>query len=370
MHYSGARVPGGLLRHVEILAAGQRRDGHDVDLVLSPAADVDAVAASGEAAGARVARLRVRGKGDLPGLLELRRLVAAARPDVFHLHLSSPIEGVPVLLAARQGGARSLVTTEHAPTWFPLERPWSRPVKRAAGRLLDACIAVSASDARFLEREFAVSPDLLRVVPNGVPPLDALPAAGEARARLGLAPGGLVVGYLGALEEKKGVFDLLRAAGHCGLDGLTLVLAGTGGAEAELRLRSAQLSCPALLPGPVSDTAAYLAALDVFVLASHQEAMPLALLEAMSAGRAIVATRVGGIPEAIEDGVSGLLVPPQAPAELSGALERLGDAALRQRLGERARQVALERYTAAGMVQGVHAVYEEVLGRRAPQEGE
>jgi glycosyltransferase involved in cell wall biosynthesis len=365
MHYSGARVLGGLLRHVEILVRGQRQAGHDVDLILSPATAVDPVAAAGEADGARVTRLGVRGKGDLPGLLRLRQQVAADRPDVFHLHLSSPIEGVPVLLAARQGGATTLVTTEHAPTWYPLERPWSRRVKRAAGRLLDACIAVSASDARFLETEFGVSPSHLRVVPNGVPPPNNLPGPKEARAHLGLSGGGPVVGHLGALEAKKGVFDLLRAAGQCNLEELTLLLGGAGSAEEELREESSRLPCTTVLAGQVRDTATFLAALDIFVLASHQEAMPLALLEAMATGRAIVATRVGGIPEAIEEGVSGLLVPPRSPQELARALERLGrDADLRRQFGERARQVAGERFSASGMVRRVNAVYREVLGQR------
>jgi len=362
MEYAGAAVPGGLLEHVRLLASGLAGAGHEVRVVLPPAGAVDEPAGRCASAGAAVTRLTVTGKKDLAGMAKLRALVSRERPDIFHLHLSSPIEAVPAMLAARYGGARHIVTTEHAPTWHPLERRYSRAVKKAATRALDAVIAVCASDAEFLADRFGVPRQLIRVIHNGVAPVTDLPQAEEARRALGIDPrAGLVVGFAGALEESKGVGDALEACRRCGVEGLVLVLAGDGGLMTSLRRLDPAPAFRLILPGRLDGIGLLLAAIDVFLLPSHSEAMPLSLLEAMAAGRPIVATRVGGIPEAIEDGVGGLLVPPGAPSDLAAAIARIAaDRPLALRLGEAAK-AASERFTAARMVAETEGLYRGVM---------
>ncbi len=364
MLYAGAEILGGLLGHVATLADGLVAAGHDVHLVLSPAAAVDALVHDQAAAGARVTRLTVRGKGDLAGFLGMRRLVARDAPDIVHVHLASPTEAVPALLAARLGGARHIVTTEHSPAWSPLRRPHSRAVKRAATRLLDAVIAVSASDARALRDEFAMPEAILTVIPNGVPPIGPLPPRDEARARLGLpVVGATIVGYVGALEAKKGLRDLVAGAARSGLPGLVLALAGEGSLAADLAGAAARLPFRLLLLGRVQEVRTFLAALDIFAFPSHQEAMGRALLEAMAAGLPIVATRIGGIPEALQQGAAGLLVDPARPDQIAEALGRLArDRDLARRLGSAARAAAERDYGADLMVRRVEALYHAVLG--------
>ncbi len=362
MQYAGAEVMGGLLAHLSVLTGGLADGGHSLHVVLSPAPGADPAARECESAGATVTRLAVRGKTDLGGMVSLARLVARESPDILHAHLSSPVEAMPALLAARLGGARHLVTTEHAPTWFPLERRYSGMAKKIIGRLLDAVIAVSESDARFLRDRFHLPEALVNVIPNGVRGPGPLPSREEARARLGLPRhGSVIVGYLGELEPKKGILDLVEAAGGCGVRDLILVLAGEGSLLPRLEHRAAGLPFRLIAKGRVEDPRAFLAALDLFVLPSHQEAMPLALLEAMSAGLPVIASRVGGIPEAVQDGVSGLLVEPSSVPQLAQALERLvRDSARARRLGEEARKIVGDRFSADRMVRRVQDLYERV----------
>jgi len=358
MQYAGARVPGGLLEHLRILATGLAATGHEVSVVIPRATALDPVAGRCEAAGAAVTRLTVEGKTDLPGMAKLGALVSRVTPDVFHLHLSSPIEAVPALVTARCSGARRLVTTEHAPSWYPLERVYSRTVKKAATRALDAVIAVCESDARFLAGRFGVPRDLIRVIHNGVEPVRDLPGRDAARRALGIDPAArFVAGFAGALEESKGVSDLIEACRRCGVEGLVLILAGDGGLRESLERQSTRSGLRLVLPGRLEDIRDLLGALDLFVLPSHAEAMPLSLLEAMSAHLPIVATRVGGIPEAIQDGASGLLVPPRDPSALAEALGRLAaDRELSRRLAAAA-GVASERFTATRMVRETASLY-------------
>ena len=116
--------------------------------------------------------------------------------------------------------------------------------------------------------------------------------------------------------------------------------------------------------GHVDDVPALLSALDLVVLPStEREGFPLALTEAAMAGRPAIASRLGGIPEIIEDRRTGLLVPPRDAPALAGAIvELLSDAELRNRLGEAARMRARERFTSEAMVDQVLAIYRAVLG--------
>ena len=360
---TGAASPGGLHRHVQLLAEGLLRRGLAVHVVLPAAPGANALAGACAGAGATVTRLTVSGRTDLAGWRALRALTRRARADVVHVHLSSPVESLPALLALWAGGARRLVTTEHAPTWFPLRHAWSRTAKRAVGRAVQAVIAVSEADAAFLREEFAVPEHKLHVVRNGVPLHADTGTRAEARRACGLPQEAFLVGYLGALEEKKGVLDLLRAAASASLAGAQVVLAGEGSLGPQL---AGQPRC--LLLGRLEDPRPFLRSLDVFAFPSHQEALPLALLEAMAAGLPVVATRVGGIPEAVEDEATGLLVPPKDPERMAAALHRLAaDPALARRLGDAARARAARAFSAEGMVERTLAVYRLLdTGGRGP----
>jgi glycosyltransferase involved in cell wall biosynthesis len=164
------------------------------------------------------------------------------------------------------------------------------------------------------------------------------------RARLGAPPGATLVVALGRLVEKKGFSYLVDAAAR--VPGLHVALAGEGDLRTELAARTATASAPVRLVGALdrASVAAALAAADIVVVpsvvdrAGNVDGLPNVLLEAMAAGRAVIASRVAGIPDVVTDGVDGILVEEKDVAGLAAALARLaGDPALRQRLGAAAR---------------------------------
>ena len=152
------------------------------------------------------------------------------------------------------------------------------------------------------------------------------------------------------------------------LPGLRVAVAGSGPEEASLRAKveSAGLSGSFTLLGSRSDVGALLAAADAFCLPSRHEGLPISLLEAMQAGLACVATRVGGVPGMIADGVEGLLVEPDDPEELAAALGRvLGDADAGGAMGARARELVRERYDVAAAAAAYADIYDELVDSRA-----
>ena len=362
MQYAGAPVLGGLLGHLRLLCRGLRQAGHEVEAVLSPAPAIDDLADSIAADGIAVHRLSVRGKTDVVGFAALRRLVSQAHPDIFHAHLGAPFEAAPALVAAYRGRAGRLVTTEHLPTYAPLRKFYSTAVKRFVSRRIGATIVVSQTDARFVAREFGLPESRLRVVRNGIAGFDDPLDRSVARRALDIPADARAIGYVGSLEARKGVHELVDAVEQAGLPEVQLLLAGDGPLESSLRERAGRLPYGLRLLGRIDDVRSFLAALDVFVLPSHSEAMPLALLEAMWSGLPIIATPVGGVPEAVVDGESALLVTPGATEELSHALRRiLSHADLARDLGRAARAAAEERFDAKRMVAEVAAIYRELV---------
>jgi glycosyltransferase involved in cell wall biosynthesis len=162
---------------------------------------------------------------------------------------------------------------------------------------------------------------------------------------------------------------LLRAVSELRphIPGLQLVIAGDGPEQQRLERLAAKLGiddCALFMGvcGPVGDL---LAGLDLFVLSSRQEACPLALMEAMAAGCAVVATDVGGVREVVTQGEDGWLVGPERPSELAGAMKRLlEDSASASRLGEAARKTATTRFTLDRMVEETLSLYELLFDRR------
>jgi glycosyltransferase involved in cell wall biosynthesis len=196
------------------------------------------------------------------------------------------------------------------------------------------------------------------VLPNAV----ALPQAGGARSE----PGRIL--FLGRLEAAKGVEDLLDAVALLAprFPALRLVLAGSGELDAWRRGAARRGIVERVeLTGWVDAAArsAQLARAAVFCLPSHAEGLPMALLEAMAAGKAVVASRVGGIPDAVRDGVNGLLVPPRDAPALAAALARvLEDAGLQQSLGARARATVDRDYSTEAICGRLAAIYNDLAG--------
>ncbi|MFJ5234921.1 glycosyltransferase [Kitasatospora sp. NPDC088391] len=295
--------------------------------------------------------------------LRLRALLAERRYDLVHTHM--PVPAVAARLLSGGAGAPRLVHTEHN-LWERYRRPTRWANALTYGRN-SAVIAVSRAVADGIGRR-RPDPDWLTVVHHG-PDLGGAPsgpaARRAAREELGLPEGALVVGTVGNLTPKKdqagllAAFELLRAEHPTA----RLVVVGTGPLEAELKARAGQ---GVLFTGSRGDVPALLPGWDVFCLSSRQEGLPVALMEAMTTGLPSVVTRVGGMPEVLDDGVEGRLVPPGDPAALAAALGELAaDPGLRERMGAAARERSGS-FDVAGAQRAIERVYARVLATRTP----
>jgi glycosyltransferase involved in cell wall biosynthesis len=247
----------------------------------------------------------------------------------------------------------------------------SVPKERGVQRIL-AEIAVRAA------HRIVVNAELLRpdgragrrtdVIPSGVDTDVFRPPAGvaDAKRRLGMAAQRPLIGTVGRLEPRKGTATLLAAFATLRGDGrhdAALVVVGDGPLRSELATEAERLGVAPHVQflGDRADVLGVLEALDVFVLPSRTEGMSNALLEAMATARPVVATAVGGTPEVVSEGSSGLLVPADAPTAMAAAIARLlDDAALAARLGAAARQTVEAHYGAKSMVRRLEAVYAAV----------
>jgi len=269
-------------------------------------------------------------------------------------------------MAARRLGAR-LVLHEHFAD--PRMPAYQALADRLLAGLTDRAIAVSASTRDFLVNERHVPASRVRLIWNGAP-LDEFAPVEPARSlamrrELGIPAAALLVGAVGRLSEQKGQRYLLDAAAIVlrQRPDTRFLLVGDGDLEASLREQSRQLgiSDRVIFAGHRAEVPVILGAVDVLCIASIYEGTPLVLFEAMAAAKAIVSTAVDGCREVLEDGVTGLLVPPRDSVQLATALRRaLDERDLRAALGLAARG-ASARYDIRECVSKMEALYEEVL---------
>ena len=275
-------------------------------------------------------------------LFALQRAVHSSAPVVVHIHFASRGSTLRKLILAwmtlRAG--RPLILHAHGggfDTWYrrlaaPLRGMVSEVFQRA-----DRFVVLSQRWKSFYVEEFELSPSQVVVLPNPT----RLPAEvpdRRARAQVQFL-------YLGRICERKGAFDLIRAFASLGeseRQRARLVLAGQGELQVARRLAAERGARVIVLPWlDARRRDALLAASDVFVLPSHREGVPMAMLEAMASGLPLIVTAVGGIPDVVTDGVEGNLIAPGDVAQLALALgAMINDPARRWELGQHARERA------------------------------
>ena len=307
------------------------------------------------------------GPRDPAGFVRLVRLLQRETPDVVHTFLI--VAGIYGRLAAFAAGVPVVVSAE--------QNVYLRKPRRHAltERLLAArtyrVVACCEVVGRYYRQQVGVRSSKVEVIYNAVR-FGRRPGQtdGEtARFALKLPPEALVVGTLGRLTEQKDQRILLQALAALASDrpDLLLFLAGAGPLRAELEAETARLGLADQVRflGVRRDRATLYAAMDIFVLPSRWEGLSLALVEAMGTGRAVVATSVGGNPEVVRDGHTGLLVPPADPDALASALGKLaGDRDLRKSLGDAAAAEARSRFSIEQHVAQLAALDRQGLSER------
>jgi glycosyltransferase involved in cell wall biosynthesis len=318
------------------------------------------LAESLEAEGIPVVALDKRPGLDPMVLVKLMRLMRRRRVDVVHTHLwTSSFWGRLAAVIAR---VPVVIVTEHdVDTW---RRSRHFLADRLLGRATDDFVFVSREVEAFYRARLGLESGRGRVVHNGVDlaPFERRPDRSAVRARMGLAAGARVAGVIGRLDARKGHRFFLEAmAAVAARDpGAVGVIVGEGRErDALLAQRDALgLAGRVHVVGYWPDLVEALAALDVFVLPSLMEGHPLAVLEAMAAGKPVVATRVGGNEEAVETEVTGLLVPPADPSALADAiLALLADPERSARMGAAGRRSVESRFRLPAAVHANEELY-------------
>lgn len=334
--------PGGAEQLLVSCAAAMRRDGAGAgDAVEIDVAYLlpwkDALVPALRDAGVGVHCLDVRRDLDPRWLPRLRRLLVAGRYDVVHTH--SPLVAAAVRLVSRtlpRRGRPRLVTTEHN-AWSTFALP-TRLANGVTAPLDDASLAVSEETRDSIWWSGLRS--RTEVLVHGIDLVEVGAAAGErdaVRDELGIAPDEVVVVTVANYRAQKAYDDLLVAAAAVTAKAprVRFVAVGQGPLEAEIKAQHSELGLGDRfqLLGFRPDARRILAGGDIFTLASHYEGYPVALMEALALGLPVVATAVGGVADAIRDGIEGQLVPPGQPDQLAAALvEVAGDNELRSRL--------------------------------------
>jgi len=322
--------------------------GHQVTLACRAGGILEGRA---ESAGLDVHGFSFRGDWSPTAAVGLARLVRRERPDIVHAHDPHALAAALVAGAPRVASRR---------VDFAVKGRASRWKYARCARV----IAVSGAVAAVLRRD-GLPPERVRVVYEGVPDRRPDPGGRAVLEALGVPLEALVVGTVAALTDHKDHHTLLSAAVAVAarVPEARFVIVGDGERKAALQAQAAALGLQGrmVFTGFREDLDRLIPAFDVFCLSSKMEGLGTSLLDAMCFARPVVATAAGGIPEAVEDGVTGRVVAVQDPRALAEALVAvLGDAPERSRLGAAGRRRFESRFSDTRMVDATLAVYDEL----------
>jgi len=335
----------------------------------------------------------------------VRRAIREFRPDLLSAHSTKAGLAARIASALERRDRPAVIFTAHGWAFGEGRARWSNwlltRAERLAARVTDRIVCVSRYDYDLALRYRVAPEEKMVVIRNGVDPApfeEARARREETRRRLAREAGlgeGIWVSWVGRLERPKEPEVAVRAGAILlnflgkgnrkndregrGIPGsgepaslpAYLIFIGQGPlrTEAERVAQKEGLEGKVVFLGEREDVPALLAASDIFLLSSRHEGLPLTVIEAMLAGLPVVSSRVGGVPELVEEGVTGFLVPPGDPPALARALERLvADPDLGRRMGAAGRERALLEFTRERMVRETHRVYFEEVFRRAGKE--
>lgn len=295
-------------------------------------------------------------------LRKLYRVIKRGRVDVVHTHHFTQLFYTAV--PARLAGAR-IIHTEHE-FFSYMSSKLSRTMILPLSRLCDRITVVGPEVADYFVRTLGIPERNVVIVPNGVDPTKFDCDRKAIREELGLSPEEAVIGTVGRLEPEKDQRTLLEAVlqvkGEC--PNVRLVIVGDGRLADELRSYAKQIGVfsQTLFLGTRRDIPKLLAAMDVFVLSSVREGLPIALIEAMAAKRPVVASDIGSIRALVRDGHNGFLVPSGDAAAFGRVLRRLlKSSELQEQLGEAGRRTVEASFSLATMIRAYEGLYHSTI---------
>ncbi len=368
-----ARLPvGGMENVVASLVRGMPADRYESAIWCLE--EADRLGCELRAGGTKVVELGRRRRRDLGLFWRVAALARASRIDILHCHdelswfygtIGASLAGVPRIIMTVHG-RRAQIAKRHL-----------REQRLLAWRTA-TIVCVSACLRQQLLDQLGVAATKVVAIPNGIPlpPCGSSAAAAQARAALGVPQGALVVGCVGELSPVKN-FDLAIeavAVARALVPGLRLVLIGDGPCRPQLAQKVSALGLQEVVQfaGLRRDVETLWAGFDIYLCSSNYEGLSLSILEAMAAGRAVVATAVGGNPELVHPNETGVLVPSGDKTAMAGALVSLArDPAKRRSVGFRAQVLARRAYARETMIGNYDCLYRTALqqGRTDVLEG-
>jgi sugar transferase (PEP-CTERM/EpsH1 system associated) len=298
----------------------------------------------------------------LDALWRLYRLLRRERPSILHTWMFHA--NIPGRILGKLAGVPIIISSERT---MGQEGRVRRLLNRLTGWLPDRIICVSQQVADFAAQEIGLPPAKLTVIRNGIDidQFTDLPDQQTARAMFGLPVPGKIMAAIGRPRPVKGFSYLLEAFAQIAADQPDLYLLFVGDGPEKRPLQTAAQQLPSanrvIFLGDQQEIPRLLAALDILVLPSLWEGLPNVVLEAMAAGLPVVATAVGGTPELVVEGETGLLVPPRDPATLAEAIVTLlTDPELARRLGENGRQRVTTQFTIQQTVAQTESLYQQL----------
>ena len=316
------------------------------------------------ALGVPVHLVKSSGPRDLRWILGLRSLLRRGGYEIVHVH--SPVPAAALRVISRLPGTRtSIVYTEH--NRWPRHSPTTRVANYLTFGLNHATLAVSDDVRQSMPRRVRRR---VEVLTHGVDLTQVRAFAGEraaARRELGVVGDTTLIGIVANCRREKRLDIWIAAACAAARqeESLAFVAAGQGPLEADLRasLAEHQLGDRVRMLGYRSDAQRLMAGFDAFTLTSDHEGLPVALMDALALGLPVIATRAGGIPEVVSDGVNGLLSACGDAGALAAAYTRVArDGSLRERLG-RAAKASGDQFDAATATAHIEAIYIRLASR-------
>lgn len=371
---------GGPALHVAYLSAGLAERGYDTTLVAgSLARGEGSMAYVAESRGVEVVQVDALSREIAPlrdavSVLRLARLIRELRPEILHTHTAKAgAVGRIAALVAGEARPRIVVHTFHGHVlrgyFGPARTLLFRWLERVLARRTTRLVAVSPQVRDDLVALGIAPAGKFEVVRLGIELGERLSGdAGreEIRALLGIPPERFVVGWVGRMTGVKrtdDVLESLRLLREQGVDA-ALLMVGDGPDRDHVEERASQLGIVrhCFFLGYQEDVSGWYRAFDAMILPSANEGTPVVVIEALAAGCPVVATRVGGVPDVLHDGVDGFLVPPGDTEAIAARLGELArDPALRARMGEAGRTSVPPRYAVERLVDDVDRLYRTLL---------
>lgn len=317
--------------------------------------------------GIGVTDLRARGNADPAAAIRLRRVISAFSPTLLNAHMQPAELCARLALIGSPANRPALVITRHNLNPF-FRLPGEGVVSRWVARRASGIIAVSASVKALCDRSGTSAAAGRAITIHNAIDVSAYREAARAavaavRRSWDVGHSDYLIGTVARLHPVKALDVLIRGFASylpTARPRAKLVIVGAGPLDADLKELAASLGLGdrAIFAGFREDMPVVMNAFDVFALTSHREGLPLVVIEALASGKPVLATNVGGIPELVDDGVHGFLIPPRCPEALAQSMTTLEDVSLRTRMGESGRRKAEASFGLEGMFRRTMAFYE------------